>query len=314
MAEQRKPTKKKRKNPYVAGLAALDFKPDFDWEPEEARVIYEQVKFPIPVDKVLYEDCIEGMQALPEDLTDLVVADPPFGIDFDGKGSQYNRKTELVVEGYHEIQENYDAFTLAWVAELPRIMKDTASAFIFSGWTNLKDILSAIDNAGLTLVNHIIWKYQFGVFTQKKFVSSHYHVLFLAKNPKEYFFNKIEHYPLDVWDISRSYRPGQRKNGTKLPEEVVSRCINFCSRPGDLVFDPFLGNGTTAMCAKARYRHYLGFELNAQMQELLEENLSKVETGQDYVPYHNLLPSPEELAKKYPAVRRRLSNSSSPAR
>jgi site-specific DNA-methyltransferase (adenine-specific) len=313
MAEKRNSTKKKRKNPYVAGLAALDFKPDFDWEPEEAQALYEQAAFPIPPNTVRYEDCIQGMQSLPENIIDLVIADPPFGIEFDGRGSQYNRKTELVVEGYQEIQENYDAFTLAWVAELPRIMKNTATAFIFSGWTNLKDILVATEEARLALVNHIIWKYQFGVFTQKKFVSSHYHVLFLAKNPKEYFFNKIEHYPLDVWDIPRAYRPGQRKNGTKLPEDVVGRCIDFCSRPGDLVFDPFLGNGTTATCAKARYRHFFGFELNRQMQELLEENLSKVVAGQGYVPYHTLLPSPEDLAEKYPAVRRRLADKSLPA-
>ena len=308
MVEQSNPSKKKRKNPYTAGLAALKFKPDFDWEVEEAKALFEQATFPIAVDEIRYEDCIQGMLKLPESVADLVIADPPFGIEFDGRGSQYNRQTDLVVEGYQEIQENYTDFTSTWVAELPRIMKDTASAFIFSGWTNLTDVLQAIEHANLTVVNHIIWKYQFGVFTQKKFVSSHYHLLFLVKNPKKYFFNKIEHYPLDVWDIPRTYRPGQYKNGTKLPEDVVNRCIDFCSRPGDLVIDPFIGNGTTATCAKARYRHFLGFELNEKMREVLEENLKKIDVGQDYVPYHTLLPSPEDLAKKYPAVRKKLSS------
>ena len=248
------------------------------------------------------------MQNLPESSVGLIIADPPFGISFDGRGSQYNRESDLVVEGYQEVQGNYDAFTSAWIAELPRIMKDTASAFIFSGWTNLKDVLVAVDNAHLTVINHIIWKYQFGVFTQRKFVSSHYHVLFLTKNPKNYFFNKIEHYPLDVWEIPRTYQTGQYKNGTKLPEEVVGRCIDFCSKSGDLVFDPFMGNGTTAVCAKAKFRHFLGFEVNALMREILDENLNGVEVGQDYVPYHTLLPTPEELAEKYPAVRKILQN------
>lgn len=297
----------KRKNPYVPGIAQINFKPDFDWEIEEAEQLYREATHKIqPVDTILFEDCIEGMKRLPEDSIDLVIADPPFGINFDGKGSQYNRNQDLVVEDYGEVIENYDGFTMQWIAELPRLMKETASAYIFSGWTNLKDLLIALDNHKLTVVNHIIWKYQFGVFTKKKFVTSHYHVLFAVKNPKKYFFNKIEHYPLDIWDIPRTYLPGQEKNGTKLPENVVERAINFSSKPGDLVFDPFMGNGTTAVCAKMTYRHYLGFEKNEKLAPLLQRNIEVVKLGQDYQPYHTFLPSMEELAEKYPAVKNRL--------
>lgn len=299
---------KKRKNPYVAGVAALNFKPEQDWEIEEARALYEQTSFPFDVDRIIYEDCIEGMRKLPDKSIDLIIADPPFGIDFDGKGSQYNRKTDLVVEGYQEVQRDYDAFTTAWISELPRIMKDTASAYIFSGWTNLKDVLLAVDSAHLTVINHIIWKYQFGVFTHRKYVSSHYHVLFLAKNQDKYFFNKIEHYPLDIWDIPRVYRPGQKKNGTKLPENVIFRCIDFSSKPGDLVLDPFMGNGTTAACAKAKFRHYLGFEINENLRELLESNIQAIQPGENYVPYITLIPLAEELARKYSAVRKMLKD------
>ncbi len=170
------------------------------------------------------------------------------------------------------------------------------------------NVLVAVDHAGLKVINHLIWKYQFGVFTRKKFVTSHYHVLFLAKDPKQYFFNKIDHYPLDVWDIPRTYRPGEVKNGTKLPEEVVARCIDFCSRPGDLVFDPFMGNGTTAVCAKARFRHFFGFEVNPGMQAILMDNLQGVVQGQAYAPYRERIPDPQQLRKKYPAVRKLIKN------
>ena len=299
---------KKRKNPYVAGVASFEFQAGTRLGNEEALKLYQNAEFQITVDQICYEDCITGMQQLPEGIVDLVIADPPFGIEFDGRGSQYNRNVSLVVEGYQEIKGDYDAFTLAWISELPRIMKETSSGFIFSGWTNLKDVLVAVDNAGLTVINHIIWKYQFGVFTQKKFVTSHYHVLFIVKNPNKYFFNKIEHYPLDIWDIPRTYRPGQKKNGTKLPESVVYRCIDFGTKPGDLVFDPFMGNGTSATCAKAKYRHFLGFELNQNMKTFLNENIQNTELGQDYMPYRTMIPPPEELAEKYSAVKRILSD------
>lgn len=51
---------KQRKKPYVAGIAALDFHPDFDWEPEVAQTLYEQAKFPFSVDQIFYEDCCKS--------------------------------------------------------------------------------------------------------------------------------------------------------------------------------------------------------------------------------------------------------------
>ncbi|MFW9853955.1 MAG: DNA-methyltransferase [Candidatus Thorarchaeota archaeon] len=302
----------KKKRRYVAGLAQLDFQPSYDWEIEEAEQLYTDVQHSIPTEEIHYRDCVVGMQSLPDRCIDLVIADPPFGIDFSGKEAQYNRKSEFVAEGYSEITEDYDKFTDDWVNELPRIMKETASAYIFSGWTNLSDLLVAVDKSPLTLINHIIWKYQFGVFTKKKYVTSHYHCLYVVKNPKKYFFNKIEHYPLDVWDIPRKYIPGQRKNGTKLPEDVIIRALDFSSRPGDLIFDPFMGNGTTAVCARLTYRHYFGFEINTQMRDIINDNLATVTLGARYQAYHTLLPTPEELARKYPGVRRKLETNKTP--
>ncbi|GAB4317234.1 MAG: hypothetical protein Kow0069_19870 [Promethearchaeota archaeon] len=297
---------KKRKRKYVPGIAQLNFKPTHDWEFEEAHRMYDEATHPLEVDVVHYGDCVAGMDGMPDECVDLVVADPPFGLQFDGKGSQYNRDSGLVVEGYHEADEDYGEFTSRWISRLPRIMKPTASAYVFSGWTNLLDVLAALRDAGLHLVNHLVWKYQFGVFTRRKFVTSHYHVLFVVKDEKKYFFNKVEHYPLDVWDVPRKYRPGEKKNGTKLPEAVVERCIHFSSKPGDLVFDPFVGNGTTAVCAKATFRHFLGFEVNAALKELVASRLATVKPGSRYGPYRTWTPSPEELAKKYPAVRKEL--------
>ena len=112
---------------------------------------------------------------------------------------------------------------------------------------------------------------------------------------------------MDIWDIPRVYRPGQQKNGTKLPENVVFRCIDFSSKPGDLIFDPFMGNGTTGVCAKAKFRHYLGFELNQKMKPILKNNLENVEIGESYQPYKNLIPDQKEIFKKYPHLKNKRS-------
>ena len=139
----------------------------------------------------------------------------------------------------------------------------------------MKDILIAIDDAGFSTINHIIWKYQFRVFTKTKFVTSHYHILFVVKNPKKYYFNKIDHYPEDVWEIKREYLPGKKKNSTKLPDLLVEKLIKYSSKENDLVLDPFMGNGTTATSCVKLCRNYVGFEINPQAKGIIDINIQK---------------------------------------
>jgi site-specific DNA-methyltransferase (adenine-specific) len=209
----------------------------------------------------LYQgDALALLPKVPEGSIDLIVTDPPFAIDFRAQRLNYNRKGSNVIEGYQEIPgEEYGEFTRTWMMEAARVLAPAGSMYIFSGWNRLRDILEGIDSAGLTTINHLIWKYQFGVFTKKKYVTSHYHVLFVAKDPKRYTFNKIDHYPEDVWVINREYWKGRKKTPTKLPPDLVRKILMYSSNPGDLVLDPFLGSGTVAVVAQQEGRHFLGF-------------------------------------------------------
>ena len=101
-----------------------------------------------------------------------------------------------------------------------------------------------------------------------------YHILFLVKNSKIYFFNKIDHYPEDVWEIKREYLPGKKKNSTKLPEKLVEKLLLYSSQENDLVLDPFMGNGTTAVACIKHKRKYLGFEINPNAKEIIDDNIT----------------------------------------
>lgn len=286
---------------YTPNLARFYFKPTDDWSRVEALDRYEASRGDGGTDKVYYEDCIEGMKRLAESSVDLVVADPPFGIDFSGAESFYNRKSENVISGYKDICANrYDAFSHEWIESISRVLKETGSAFIFSGWTRLRSILNGINSSGMHVRNHVIWRYPFGVYAKVRFVTSHYHVIHAYKGKDDIYFNTISHYEPDVWEIKRRYMKGQKKNGTKLPIEIVQKCINFCSRPGDCILDPFMGNGTTACASKGELRHYIGYEINKNMKPIIEANIEKIETGSLYMPYTERLPSVAELAKEYP--------------
>jgi hypothetical protein len=154
---------------YIPHLAEFYFEPTFDWSYKEAENLFANKVHTLDEfnqDTVNFIECIEGMKRLPKSSIDLIVADPPFGIDFDGKSSVYNRDEALVIGGYEEAQGSYTEFTKQWMNQLPRIMKKDASVYVFSGWTNLGAILTAANEAGLTTLNHLIWHYPFGVYTK----------------------------------------------------------------------------------------------------------------------------------------------------
>jgi site-specific DNA-methyltransferase (adenine-specific) len=294
----------RRRKKYTPNIANFKFKPKDYWSRSEAKKMYEDpIRIDSEIDRILFEDCKSGMGRMDKGSVDLVIADPPFGIDFSGKEHSYNRKQDLVIDSYQEIKSDYGKFTEDWMKLIQIIMKPQATAYIFSGWNHLEEVLRAARLAGLTTINHVIWKYQFGVFTKNKYVTSHYHILLLAKNKNKYYFNKMEHYPLDVWDIKRKYKKGEEKNATTLPVELIKRCVEFSSKPGDIVFDPFMGMATTAVAAKSLWRHYLGFEVNNNLKPIIHRRLEETFIGQDYQSIDEKLKQIYNTAKdKYPSA------------
>ena len=246
----------------------------------------------LEINRIYHEDCIHGMKKLPDASVDLIITDPPFAIDFKAHRTNYNRLNNRVIDGYHEIPSvHYLDFTTAWISEAFRVLKISGNLFVFSGWNNLKDILIAADNAGFYTVNHIIWKYQFGVTCQKRFVTSHYHCLFLCKdNVKRNFYNNARFNGdektsnggsaryrdmEDVWVIKREYWQGDKKTPTKLPRELIEKILSYTSQQNDLVLDPFLGSGQVAVVSKFNDRNYIGFEIVDAYFQFARERLEK---------------------------------------
>ena len=152
------------------------------------------------------EDCIAGMQKIRKKSVDLIITDPPFAIEFGARKTNYNRKGSRVLQGYGEIaQSEYAKFTHNWMEQAYRTLKESGSMYVFSGWNHLGDILAGLDSAGFTVVNHLVWKYQFGVVTKRKFVTSHYHCLYVCIDDKKRAF-----YPFSRFEKKRQRRKRQK--------------------------------------------------------------------------------------------------------
>lgn len=234
------------------------------------------------------------------DSVKLIICDAPFGINESKFDSVYNRDKTNVMQGYVEAPNDYDKFTLDWLTECKRILHDNGSMYIVSGWSNLSSFYKAIAALQLFEVNHIIWKFNFGVNTKKKFVSSHYHIFYLTKsekaqrdfngncrfsqldkdtNDRSLLYQDLE----DVWVINKEFQPGEVKNVNKLPNRLVEKMIEYSSHPGDVVCDFFMGNFTTADCALRLGRKVVGFEINPISYNHHIERLAEIEFGIDAV-------------------------------
>jgi site-specific DNA-methyltransferase (adenine-specific) len=194
---------------------------------------------------------------LPSEFADMVAADPPFGIDFDGRSSVYNRKKDNVLGTYLEIEiEEIEPA----VGEMVRILKPTGSLWLVMGWNSLRFWENAAAKFGLYQLGHVIWKYQFGVYTKKRPVTSHYHLLVFTKHRTRWTWNQ-QGYDEDVWVIKRPYQVGGLKYPNKLPDEVARQMIIRSSKPGDVVVDTFTGSGTIVKVAEECGRVGVGGDL-----------------------------------------------------
>lgn len=255
--------------------------------------------------ELFHADCVKGaLDRLADASVDLIVTDPPYGIEGDRLHRHYNRDERFVIDGYVEIDKRgYNAFSRAWIAQAERVLRPGGQMYVVSGYTNLYDVLDALRATSLVEINHLIWKYNFGVYTSTKFVSSHYHILYYAKPGGRRTFNLQARFPLDasaeqggsanyrdredVWTVNREYKPGRAKNKNELPPALLEKMLAYSSKPGDLVCDFFMGGGSTGVVAVGMNRLFTGFEISKKAYDTCVKRISAVAPGSLLQPVPN---------------------------
>jgi site-specific DNA-methyltransferase (adenine-specific) len=261
-------------------------------------------------------DCISGAaEHLADNSVDLIITDPPYGINGDLLHRHYNRNENFVVDGYVEIpRSEYADFSVRWIQEAERVLRPGGSIYIISGYTNLIDLLNALKKTNLREINHIIWKYNFGVFTRRKYVSSHYHILFYEKPGGKRTFNLESRYGLhektikgrslnnsdreDVWIMNREYKPGKMKNKNELPTTLLIKMIQYSSNEGEVVADFFCGGFSTAAVALGLNRKFVGFEISRQIFDAKIQGIKNLVPGYLLARLQNPASGIPENAKK----------------
>ena len=233
----------------------------------------------LPLDTIIRGDCIAAMRALPAKSVDLVFADPPYNLQLGGElfrpdGSHVDAVTDHWDK--FESLKAYDAFTRAWMAEAHRILKDDGAIWVIGSYHNIFRVGAAAQDLGYWILNDIVWRKANPMpnFRGTRFTNAHETLIWASKGEKaKYTFNyramKTLNDELQMrsdWEFpicggpERLRQDGHKVHPTQKPEALLYRILLACTRPGDVVLDPFFGTGTTGAVAKRLRRRWIGIE------------------------------------------------------
>jgi site-specific DNA-methyltransferase (adenine-specific) len=243
-------------------------------------------------DYIVTGDCIDYLASIPDNSIDVCFADPPFNLD--KKYATYHDEKSL---------DEYIKWCEKWLLELVRVTKPTGSILVHNipKWLTY---YAGILNRHATFRHWIAWD-AMSTPLGKTLLPAHYGILFYSKEQKgtkfyeiraphkkcrvcdsylkDYGGKKDQMHPFgylisDVWTDIHRIRHAKRRDEhpCQLPIPLLERLILMTTDVGDVVLDPFLGTGTTAIAAKQLQRHYIGIELDPFYADIAQGKLDKI--------------------------------------
>ena len=247
----------------------------------------------LPLNKILRMDCVEAMRSLPDACIDMVFADPPYNLQLGGDLLRPdNSKVDAVNDDWDKFDSFaiYDKFTREWLAEARRILKPNGSIWVIGSYHNIFRVGTAVQDAGYWILNDIVWRKSNPMpnFKGTRFTNAHETLIWASKSEKsKYTFNyramKTLNDELQMrsdWLIpicggqERLKRNGTKAHPTQKPEALLYRILLACTKPGDVVLDPFFGTGTTGAVARRLGRDWIGCERESVYCEVAEERIA----------------------------------------
>lgn len=211
-------------------------------------------------------DCLELMKTIPDGSVDAIIADPPYGIDYQSRRVPKDHRRPKIA--------NDRTSCTSWIAEVPRILTQSGSLIVFFRWDVQGEFLAALDRAGLPAKNVCVWdKMSHGMGDLRRAFAPA-HELFSFSPAPAFRFPGAR--PKSIVRAAR-VAPRALTHPNEKPVELLEQLIRAVTVPGDVVLDPFLGSGTTAVAAKRTGREYIGFELDPQYCEVARRRIAEVE-------------------------------------
>ena len=264
---------------------------------KQIETVLGDADYSAPGVRLYNRDCLAAMRELESRLISLTVTSPPYNI-----GKEYEQLLDL---------DQYLDWCEQWIKEIHRITASNGAFWLNLGYVSKDSIARAVplpyliwNRVPFFLIQEIIWHYGAGVAARNSFSPRNEKFLWYVKNEQEYTFNldevrdtnvkypnqkkngKLKCNPLgknpsDVWLFPKvtsgadRASPERTEHPAQFPIAVIERIVRACSNPGDLILDPFMGSGSTALVALQLGRPVLGFELSARYMGVATRRLEE---------------------------------------
>ncbi len=258
---------------------------------------------------IIWQDTFNALRYIPDNFVDLMVVDPPYNL------TKNFGKTTFKQMDFSEYKKWLDK----WLSKVVRILKPNAGIYICSDWKS-SIIIPLVASKYFVLQNRISWEREKGRAASNNWKNCLEDIWYFTKS-SEYTFNldavKVQRNvlapyrdnkgqpkdwieengqkirltaPSNIWtDITIPFWSMEEntEHPTQKPEKLIAKLILASSNEGDVVFDPFVGSGTTAVVAKKLSRKYLGIERERKYVALTMKRLEMAETNRSIQGYEN---------------------------
>lgn len=223
----------------------------------------------LEINKIYNEDCLIGLKEIEDNSIDLVVTDCPYKVISGGNKDRGTNGFPKSVLNRNDgkIFDFNDINLKDWIPEIYRVLKENADFYCMINVLNLEELLTVARESGFKLHNILVWEKN-------------------TANPNRWYMKNCEFtcyfYKGEAKTINNPGSKqvhlfkniiGNKLHPTEKPIELLELYINNSSQEGDLVLDPFMGSGTTAVACKKNKRKYLGFEIDPKYYEVCQERL-----------------------------------------
>ena len=265
--------------------------------------------------KIYFGDNLEILRAITDSSVDLIYIDPPFNTgktqartqiqtvqsengNRTGFGGRRYETVKVGSKGYADIFDDFLGFLEPRLIEAYRILKPNGSLYFHIDYREVhycKILLDQIFGRD-SFLNEIIWAYDYGARTRKKWPAKHDNILWYAKDPENYIYNvddieripymapglvgpekaAIGKLPTDTWWHTIVPTNGKEKTGypTQKPLGVINRIIRASSNPGGLVMDFFAGSGTVGESCLKLERQFILIDNNLESMEVMSKRFA----------------------------------------
>ena len=250
--------------------------------------------------KIINSDSLKELKKIPDESIDLIFADPPYNLQLRNQLTRPDRsRVNAVNDDWDQFEsfKIYDDFTVNWLRECKRVLKKNGSIWVIGSYHNIFRVGAKIQDLGFWILNDVIWNKNNPMpnFRGTRFTNAHETLIWASKNKNsKYTFNyqslKCLNDDLQMrstWNLpicngkERLKENGKKVHSTQKPESLLHRILLASSNKNDLILDPFLGSGTTAVVAKKLGRTFYGIEKNKKYFEAATKRLKNTKLIED---------------------------------